>query len=149
MSCHDVSIGTFYNVNKSCQVIMGNPPINQGLKSPQYWGTRVIGLSQRGRPQQGFSHVKNQYKQRAGLSIYHTLTHTQLQHIAEEEKDTMERNKEVTSIGRSSYCFGGFTFGVDSISEEVAGFFPLWFPRGKTLCSLSLVFDCCAFCSLS
>ena len=27
--------------------------------------------------------------------------------------------------------FLGFTFGTDSISEEVAGFSPLWFPRGK------------------
>ena len=33
----------------------------------------------------------------------------------------------------------GFTFGVDSISEEFAGFSPLWFPRGKSLCLLSLV----------
>ena len=36
--------------------------------------------------------------------------------------------------------FLGFTFGADSISEEVAGFSPLWFPRGKFLCLLSLVF---------
>ena len=28
----------------------------------------------------------------------------------------------------------GFTFGADSISEEVAGFSPLWFPQGKYLC---------------
>ena len=61
----------------------------------------------------------------------------------------MERNKEVTSIGISSYCFGGFTFGVDSIYEEVAGFSPFMFPRGKTMCSLCLVFDCCTCCSLS
>ena len=27
--------------------------------------------------------------------------------------------------------FSGFTFGVDSISEEVTGFSPLWFPGGK------------------
>ena len=27
--------------------------------------------------------------------------------------------------------FLGFTFGVDSISEEVAGFSPLWFPQAK------------------
>ena len=27
--------------------------------------------------------------------------------------------------------FSGFTFGADSIFEEVAGFSPLWFPRGK------------------
>ena len=35
----------------------------------------------------------------------------------------------------------GFTFatGAHSISEEVAGFSPLWFPRGKYLCILSLV----------
>ena len=27
--------------------------------------------------------------------------------------------------------FLGFTFGADSISEEVVGFSPLWFPHGK------------------
>ena len=32
--------------------------------------------------------------------------------------------------------FSGFTFGVDSISEEVVGFSPLWFPRGKFFVSL-------------
>ena len=32
--------------------------------------------------------------------------------------------------------FLGFTFGVDSISEEVVGFSPLWFPRGKFFVSL-------------
>ena len=45
MSCPDVPIGRFNNVNKSCQVIMDNPPIVQGLKSPQLWGPRVIRLS--------------------------------------------------------------------------------------------------------
>ena len=34
--------------------------------------------------------------------------------------------------------FWGFTFGANSISEEVAGFSPLWLPRGKYLC-LSLL----------
>ena len=29
--------------------------------------------------------------------------------------------------------------GAHSISEEVAGFYPLWFPRGKYLCLLSLM----------
>ena len=33
MACPDVPIGRFYNVNKSCQVNVGNPPIVQGLKS--------------------------------------------------------------------------------------------------------------------
>ena len=36
--------------------------------------------------------------------------------------------------------FLGFTFGVDSISEEVAGFSPLWFPRGKFFVSYLLCF---------
>ena len=35
----------------------------------------------------------------------------------------------------------GFTvaIGAHSISEEVAGFYPLWFPRGNSLCLLSLM----------
>ena len=32
--------------------------------------------------------------------------------------------------------FSGFTFGVDSIYEEVVGFYPLWFPKGKFFMSL-------------
>ena len=37
--------------------------------------------------------------------------------------------------------FLGFTFstGAHSISEEVVGFSPLWFPQGKSLCLLSLL----------
>ena len=62
------------------------------------------------------------------LSIYHTLTHTQLYCIAEEEEVDGAREKEATAIEISSYCFWGFAFGVDSISEEVVGFSPLWFP---------------------
>ena len=42
----------------------------------------------------------------------------------------------------------GFTFGVDSISEKVMGFSPLWFPQGKSLCILSLVIDFFACYSL-
>ena len=41
MLCPDVSIETLYNVNKSCQVIVGNPPIGQGL-SPRSLG--ALGL---------------------------------------------------------------------------------------------------------
>ena len=32
-------------MRKSCQVIVGNPPISQGLKSPQLWRPWVIRLS--------------------------------------------------------------------------------------------------------
>ena len=42
MSCPDVPIKRFNNVNKSCKVIVGNLPIDQGLKSLQLWGHRVI-----------------------------------------------------------------------------------------------------------
>ena len=44
----------------------------------------------------------------------------------------------------------GFTvaIGGHSISKEVAGFSPLWFPRGKYLCLLSLVIDSCACYSI-
>ena len=49
--------------------------------------------------------------------------------------------------------FSGFTFDVDSISEEVVGFSPLWFSQGKFFVSLVscvvLVFYCCACYSLS
>ena len=38
--------------------------------------------------------------------------------------------------------------GAHSISEEVAGFSPLWFPQGKSMFLLSLVIDCCACYSL-
>ena len=52
-----------------------------------------------------------------------------------------ERERE-----REYYCweiillFWGFNFGADSISEEVVGFSPLWFPEDNSLCLLSLVF---------
>ena len=36
--------------------------------------------------------------------------------------------KKVTAIGRSLTILGFYYFGVDSISKEVAGFSPLWFP---------------------
>ena len=36
--------------------------------------------------------------------------------------------------------FWGFNcFGADSISEEVAGFSPLWFPQGKIFVSLVII----------
>ena len=149
MSCPNVPIGRIYNVNKSCQVIVGNPPIVYGLKSPQFQGTRVIRISQRGRTQQGFIHVENQYKQRVGLSIYHTLTHTQLQFIVEEEEDIGASKKEVTAVDRSSYCFGIFYLVLILSLRKLWGFLHLCFSQGKTLCSFFLVFYCCACYSLS
>ena len=39
-------------------------------------------------------------------------------------------DKKSTAVGEISYCFGA-----DSFSKEVAGFSPLWFPRGKLFVS--------------
>ena len=81
------------------------------------------------------------------LFITH-LIHTQLQHIAEEEKDTGERGKSLLLL-RDCLTIFGFHFGANSISKEVAEFSPFMVSPRKTLCSLSLVFDCCTFCSLN
>ena len=40
------------------------------------------------------------------------------------------------------------TIGSHCISDEVVGFCPLWFPKGKSLCLLSLVIDFFACYSL-
>ena len=69
----------------------------------------------------------------ASLFSTHSLT-LSCSAYYEEEEDTGSRKKEVTTVGRSSYCFGGFTFGVDSISEEVARFSPFMVSSRKTLC---------------
>ena len=72
-----------------------------------------------------------------------------MERIVEEGEDTGARQEEDYCFRDITYCFGIFYFGADSISEEVVGFSPLWFPQGKTLCSLSLVFECCTCYSLS
>ena len=48
------------------------------------------------------------------------------------------------------FMFSGFTFatGAHSISKEVEGFSPLWFPRGKFFTSLVSCDFCCACYSL-
>ena len=45
------------------------------------------------------------------------------------------QERETTTLGRSSLCFSGFTFGADSISKEVARF-----SRGNFFVSLVSVF---------
>ena len=62
--------------------------------------------------------------------------------------------RDITTI-RDHFVYLGFTVAISdhSISEEVAGFSPLWFPRGKIFVSLVsfdvLMFYCCACYSLS
>ena len=69
-----------------------------------------------------------------------------------EEKFSQERESEIEAM-EIIFMFLGFTFGANSISKEVVGFSPLWFPLVKLFVSLVscvvLVFYCCACYSLS
>ena len=67
-----------------------------------------------------------------------------------EEKVSQERERE-NKLLEIIFMFSGFTFaiGAHSISEEVAGFYPLWFPRGKFFVSLIPFVYYCACYSLS
>ena len=67
--------------------------------------------------------------------------------MSEREEDGI-RERERDQLSEIIFVYLGFTFGAHSIFEEVVGFSPLWFPRGKSLCLLSLVIDCGACYSL-
>ena len=64
-------------------------------------------------------------------------------------EEELAQVRERTVVGDHLYTFG-FTFaiGAHSISEEVAGFSPLWFPRGKLFVSLVSCDYCYACYSL-
>ena len=49
--------------------------------------------------------------------------------------------RERTTVGDHIFCLWVLLlpFGAHSISEEVTGFSPLWFPQGKYLCLFSLM----------
>ena len=72
------------------------------------------------------------------LSIYYTHTHSLGRMSEREEAGIRERDYCCREI---ILLFLGFTFGVDSIFEEVARFFLYGFPKDKSLCLLSLVID--------
>ena len=55
--------------------------------------------------------------------------------MREEKLSQCERERPLLS-GDHLIVFWFYLFGVDSISEKVAGFYPLWFPRGKFFVSL-------------
>ena len=54
------------------------------------------------------------------------------------EENLSRCERERTSCGDHLFLFLGFTaaIGAHSISEEVVGFSPLWFPQGKFFVSL-------------
>ena len=56
--------------------------------------------------------------------------------ISEEGNTGTRQKKKTTVVGSASYCFRVLPFCADSFFEEVAGFSPLWFPRGKLFVSL-------------
>ena len=66
--------------------------------------------------------------------------------ISEEGNTGTRQKKKTTALRLLLFC-------VDSISEEFAGFSPLWFPREKLLVSLVscdvLMLYCCTWYSLS
>ena len=57
------------------------------------------------------------------------------------ERGSTHTSERENNCWRSTFLSLGFTaaIGAHSISEVVAGFFPLWFHLGKYLCILSLV----------
>ena len=67
-----------------------------------------------------------------------------------ERVSTHTSERERTVVGDHIFLPLGFiaTIGAHSISEEVAGFSPLWFSRGKFFVSLVSCAYCCACYSL-
>ena len=129
MSYSDVPIGRINNVNKSCKFIEGNPPYCSRVKV----STVLVPQGYQTLPEKSalvsYCQVKNQYKQRVSLFIYHTFIHTQLQHITERERRSWEKRERDCCYGEIISLSLGFTFGADCIFEEVARFSPLWFPE--------------------
>ena len=80
-------------------------------------------------------------------TLYLLHTHS-LTGAHEWEKKLLGQERERLLLSGDHLTILGFTFGADYMSEEVAGFSPLWFPWGKYLCLLSLVIDLCACYSL-
>ena len=71
-------------------------------------------------------------------SFIHTYSLTQMGCMSERgSAGTSERDQ----MSKIIFMFLGFTFATSahSISKKFMGFSPLWFPRGKYLCLLSLV----------
>ena len=89
-----------------------------------------------------------EYIYRVSLSIYHTHTHSLGRMSEKGEALSRERERE-QAVGDHFYVFGfTATIGAHSISEEVVGFSPLRFPRGKLFVSLISCVYCCACYSL-
>ena len=65
-----------------------------------------------------------------------------------ERGEALSSEREREQLWEIIFSVFGFTaaIGAHSISEEVAGFSPLWFPRGKLFVSLvSCVYGCACY----
>ena len=69
------------------------------------------------------------------------MLHTLTQLGCMSERGSAHTSERENDYWRSSFLSLGFTtsIGAHSISEQVARFSPLWFPRGKPVCLLSPV----------
>ena len=85
MSYLDVPIRRISNINNSYKVIEGNPPYCSRVKVPTLLGNWGYQNLLEKSSLVSYCQVRNQYKYRASLSIYHKVTHTQLQHMSERE----------------------------------------------------------------
>ena len=102
MSYHNVPIGRTNNVNKSSKVIERNLPYCSNVKVPIVSGHQGYQTLLEKSALVSYYQVENQYKQRVSLSIYHTVTHTQLQHLSERGAGIRER----TVVGDHLIVFG-------------------------------------------
>ena len=79
--------------------------------------------------------------------LYLSYTLTQLVRMSERGSARTSERDQLLDIIFMFLCFT-FSTGAHSISEEVAGFYPLWFPQGKFFVSLVSCDYCCACYSL-
>ena len=137
MSYLYVPIKRINNVEKSCKFIEGNPPYCSRVKVPAVSGHQGYQTLLEKLALVSYCQVRKQYKQRAGLSICHIVNHTQLQCMSEREGVGIREREQMLEIILLPL---GFTFGADSIFEEVAGFSPFMVsPRKNTVFIVSCV----------
>ena len=117
------------------------------FKGQSSHSSRALGLLESPSEVSLVSHcqIGNQYKQRVSLSIYHTITHTQLQRITEREEVVGTRERENTVVGRSSYYFGVFLLVLILSLRKLRGFLLYGFPKENIcvyclLCLIAVIF---------
>ena len=122
----------------SCKVIEYNPPYLSMVKVPAVVGPQGYQTLLENSSLVSYCQVRNQYKQRVSLSIYHTFTHTQLQRINEREEVAGTRDRETTAVGRSSYYFWVLLLVRILSMRKLRGFLLYGFPE-ENICVYCLL----------